>query len=338
MPGPPRLPDDVAAISLPTPFAIGRVNAYLLEGDPLTLVDPGPQMEETRRELEAGLAEHGRRLEDIELVLLTHQHHDHIGLAHAVTEASRAEIAALPILARFMEDFELSMDLDDRYAVATMLRHGVDEPVAESLRELSVAFRRFARGAHVDRRVEEGQRIRAGRRELTVLHRPGHSPTDTLFLDEADGTLLGGDHLLEDVSSNPVAHWPIDGRVPEELPADPGRRRPLIEYLESMRRTSELDISLVLPGHGSPFTGHRGLVERRSAMHARRAAKILASIETAATAAEIGRRLWRRVPVTQAYLVLSEVLGHLDLLEADGGVREVADAGVVRYEPTGGSG
>jgi glyoxylase-like metal-dependent hydrolase (beta-lactamase superfamily II) len=328
----PRLPRDVVAIPLPTPFAIGRVNAYLLEGDPLTLVDPGPSTHEGLPRLEAALAERGRRLEDVEQLLLTHQHHDHVGLAERVRERSGATIAAIEPLAYFMSDIGRSLDMDDRYAVATMLRHGVEEQVAITLKELTLAYRRFVASARVERRLSDGESIAAGGREMTVIARPGHSPTDTVFHDPSDGLLVAGDHLLEEVSSNPVAHWPVGAGEPEPAALSPKRRRPLLEYLASLRRTSELEVSLVLPGHGPPFADHRRIVESRKRMHARRARKILSEVDGAATAAEIGRSLWRSVPVTQAYLVLSEVIGHVDMLAAEGLVREREDGELVRLE------
>ena len=88
---------------------------------------------------------------------------------------------------------------------------------------------------------------------------------------------------------------------------------------------------LMLPGHGEPFTGARELVERRVGMTERRAEKILAALASRAPRPAIGRDLWRHVPVTQAYLVLSEVLGHLDLLEARGAVAPEEHDGVVVY-------
>jgi glyoxylase-like metal-dependent hydrolase (beta-lactamase superfamily II) len=329
-----RPPPDVVPISLPTPFSIGPVNAYLLEGDPLTLVDPGPHMHETLTSLEAALAGRDRRLRDIELILLTHQHHDHVGLAEEVRAASGATIATIAPLADFLADLEHSMEMDDRFAVATMLQNGVDPEVAESLRELSHAFRRFARSARVERRLEDGERIAAGGRTLTVLSRPGHSPTDTLFHDESDGLLVAGDHLLERISSNPLAQWPVGAGEPERAARAPDRRRPLVDYLESMRRTAELDVSVVLPGHGDPFEDPRALVTRREQLHHRRARKILASLEEPATATQIASRLWRHVPVAEAYLALSEALAHLDLLESDGLVRRNEDDGLVTYERT----
>ena len=330
MPRAAALPEGIAAISLPTPFAIGAVNAYLLEGEPLTLVDPGPNMDGSLAKLEAGLAEHGRRVEDVELVLITHQHHDHIGLAERVKEQSGATVAAIAPLAGFLADFDAAMDADDAYAVAMMRRHGVDPDVAERLREASRSWRHVGNSVSVDRLLSEGDTVVAGGRRYSVCIVPGHSPTDTLFLDASDGVLLGGDHLLERVSSNPVAHAPIGVADPVGAAAAPDRPEPLRAYLASFERTRELPISVVLPGHGTPFAGHKELIDERVEMHRRRAERILREVDGHATAADIGRTLWRRIAVSQAYLALSEVIGHVDLLVADGRVQEREDGEVVR--------
>jgi len=289
-------------------------------------------MRETLATLEAELDRRGRSLHEVELILLTHQHHDHVGLAEHVREASGATVAAVGPLADFLEDLDQSLEMDDRYAVATMLHNGVDAAVAESLQELSHAFRRFSHGTHVARRLVDGDRLIAGGRTFTVLSRPGHSPTDTVFHDESDGLLIGGDHLLERISSNPLAQWPVGTPDPDRAARAPDRRRPLIDYLDSMQRTAELDVSVVLPGHGEPFADHRALVERRRRLHHRRARKILRTLEQAATAADLAGRLWRHVPVTEAYLALSEALAHLDLLESEGLVRRHVDRDVAVYE------
>jgi hypothetical protein len=98
-----------------------------------------------------------------------------------------------------------------------------------------------------------------------------------------------------------------------------------------MRATSAMDVSLVLPGHGEPFADHRALVAAREEMHARRARRILRAVDGTRTAADMIAVLWRALPLTQHYLALSEVLGHLDLLRADGLVAPVEDDGVVRW-------
>ena len=120
---------------------------------------------------------------------------------------------------------------------------------------------------------------------------------------------------------------------PVALAASPDRPRTLLTYLASLEATAAADRGeLILPGHGDPFTGAAALVEKRAGMSERRAQKILRALDGSRTAAEVGRELWRHVPVTQAYLVLSEVLGHLDLLEERGRVAQTAgDDGVVRW-------
>jgi len=86
----------VHRIELPTPFPVGPVNAYLIEGDPLTLVDAGPKTPEVQAALEAGIGATGRRIEDIRRVILTHGHVDHFGNAMWVTGRSGAELFAHP--------------------------------------------------------------------------------------------------------------------------------------------------------------------------------------------------------------------------------------------------
>ena len=81
------------------------------------------------------------------------------------------------------------------------------------------------------------------------------------------------------------------------------------------------------------MTDHVALIDERFALHERRAAKIGGLIaERPLTAYEIAQALWGNVAVTQAYLTLSEVLGHVDLLLERGEVREAEVGGVVRFE------
>jgi glyoxylase-like metal-dependent hydrolase (beta-lactamase superfamily II) len=103
-------------------------------------------------------------------------------------------------------------------------------------------------------------------------------------------------------------------------------------YLESLRRTRELPAQILLPGHGEPIVDHRALIDERFALHRRRADRILGLIsERPRTAYEIAQELWGNVAVTQAFLTLSEVLGHIDLLIADGRARETQDGDLVRF-------
>ena len=61
----------IRRLPIPTPFAVGRVNCYLIDDEPLTLVDTGPNSGKALDELERALEAHGRRVEDLELIVIT---------------------------------------------------------------------------------------------------------------------------------------------------------------------------------------------------------------------------------------------------------------------------
>ena len=312
-------------IAIPTPFAVGRVNVYLIDDDPLTLVDAGPNSATSFNELTNGLAALGHSLEDLELLILTHQHIDHLGLVSLVAERSGAEVAALDAAVPFVENYSEEAQKDDAFARDVMLRNGIPEDVVGALSAVSQAFRAWGARADVTRVLRDGEEMRFRDRTLHVHHRPGHSPTDTIFHDRERRVLLSADHLLGHISSNPLITRPTDGSSE--------RPQALVTYLRSLEATREMDVDLVLPGHGDPITDHRALIDERFALHRRRAEKIHRLIaERPRTAYEIAQALWGNIAVTQAYLTLSEVLGHVDLLLNDGRVREVEGGGVTVFE------
>ncbi|MCW3031383.1 MAG: beta-lactamase domain protein [Solirubrobacterales bacterium] len=320
-------------LAIPTPFRVGRINAYLIEDSPLTLIDSGPNSAKALDELEQALAVRGHRVEDLELLIVSHQHLDHFGLASILARRSGADVAALDALAPYLADYGGQADADDSFAQQIMLRHGIPAEIVTALRAVSAGFRGWGAAVDVTRTLRDGEQLRLRDRTLTVLHRPGHSPSDTVFLDErpADGErsiLLGADHLIKHISSNPLLTRPL-GSEPDY--AGP-RPQALLTYINSLQKTRAMELSLVLPGHGPPISGHAELIDQRMRMHERRAAKILRLISAQpSTAHEIAHELWGDVAVTQAYLTLSEVLGHVDLLLADGSVVELERDGVVRF-------
>jgi glyoxylase-like metal-dependent hydrolase (beta-lactamase superfamily II) len=315
----------VHRVAVRTPFAVGRVNAYLIDDDPLTLVDSGPNSGTSLDDLERGVAALGHSLEDVELLILTHQHIDHVGLVSLVASRSGAQVAAIEAAVPIVGDFQAEAQADDDFAAEMMLRHGIPEDVVTALKALSRTFRAWGASARVTRVLRDGDTIAFRDRALRVHHRPGHSPTDTVFHDAERRMLIAGDHLLGHISSNPLITRPRDGSSE--------RPQALVTYLASLGATREMEVALVAPGHGDPVSDHRGLIDDRFRMHRRRADKIHRLIqEHPRSAYEIAQALWGNVAVTQGYLTLSEVLGHVDLLLAGGRLRERERHGVTVFE------
>jgi glyoxylase-like metal-dependent hydrolase (beta-lactamase superfamily II) len=322
-------------IALPTPFLVGRVNCYLIEDEPLTLVDTGPNSGKSLDELERALVAHGRRIEDLELIVVTHQHMDHVGLLEILARRSGAEVAALEDLAPYLAQFSRSAAADDEFAQAIMRRHGVPEDLRTVLGSLAAAFRAFGSSGQVTVPLRDGGELELQNRVLRIFHRPGHSPSDTILWDAERGILIAGDHLLAHISSNPLVSRPLVGDAVGGIPDPASRARPqaLLQYIESMRATRELAARLVLPGHGDPILDHAELIDERLRMHRRRAARIHQILgDHPLSAYEIALRMWGNVAVTQAYLTLSEVLGHLDLLVAGDQAAEQESDGVSVFE------
>jgi glyoxylase-like metal-dependent hydrolase (beta-lactamase superfamily II) len=315
----------IHCLPIPTPFAVGRVNCYLLEDEPLTLIDTGPNSGKALDELQSQLAAQGHAIEDLRLLIVTHQHIDHLGLAEIVAERSGAEVAALGIAAERLANFSEDAELEDEFAVALMLRNGIPEDVARALQSVSRSFRGWGSKVSVTKPLQDGQVIPFRDRVLQAFHRPGHSPSDTIFWDEERRILIAADHLIAHISSNPLISPPLDG--------SDQRPQALVTYIESMRKTREMPAEIVLSGHGEAITDHVALIDSRIAGHDRRKEKVHKLIaKRPRNAYEVAQAIWGNVAVTQAFLTLSEVIGHADLLVNEGRVREVDDGDVVSYE------
>jgi glyoxylase-like metal-dependent hydrolase (beta-lactamase superfamily II) len=319
--------DCVIEIPLPLPH-VGSVNTWLLRGGPLTLVDTGPRDDAALSALEDGLRRARTRLEDIELVLATHHHLDHVGLAATIQRRSGAVVAVLDRVADYAWRYADVLEDDRRFALRLMSHHGVPDQVVADNEPFWDYLRSASEGFVADVRLADGDRIQAGGRALRVVARPGHSTTDTLFVDDRDGIAFTGDHLLSRISSNTEIH-PADR-------ADDGRARSRLRYLANLQRTAVMPLARLLTGHGAAVTEHSRLVDERLRDHDRRCERIVAILEDGpCTAYDIAGHLWSaRTVAEQPLLVVWEVVGHLELLLAGGHVVERAGAGRSVFELT----
>jgi glyoxylase-like metal-dependent hydrolase (beta-lactamase superfamily II) len=316
-------------VVLPTPFPVGPVNCWVLRGDPLTLVDTGPHTPEALAALESGLAALGLRVEDVELLVLTHQHSDHVGLAATIVARSGCAVAAHRLLVGYVGDVQAAMAAEEAWEDELLRLHGTPDDRREAFLAVMRERRPYGgAGTAVDHALEEGDVLDAGRLRLRVALRPGHSPTDTIFCDDATGAALVGDHLIAHISSNPLVHRPaVD-------PVDPRRRRSSLRaYVSSLERTAEDDLAVLHTGHGVEITGHRELIAERIRLHDRRVEQVHAALGGGPrSASELSALLWPGLPPNQAFLTLCEVLGALDLLEESGRARSHLVGETLVYE------
>jgi glyoxylase-like metal-dependent hydrolase (beta-lactamase superfamily II) len=152
------------------------------------------------------------------------------------------------------------------------------------------------------------------------VHRPGHSATDTLFVDEASNDAFVGDHLLAEITS---------GAETTQSELAGGRRRALLEYLRGLQLTRATQLRTGFAGHGPVIGEPARLIDERFAFHSTRLDRIAVIVEAGAqTAFDVSRRLWSdEVAQTETVLAVWEVLGHMDILVERGTLSEHVDEG-----------
>jgi glyoxylase-like metal-dependent hydrolase (beta-lactamase superfamily II) len=153
---------------------------------------------------------------------------------------------------------------------------------------------------------------------------PGHTPGLLCLHDRRRRLLFSDDHLLEKISPNPLIELGPGG--------EEGWFRPLLAYLASIERVRALELDLVLPGHGTPFTGHRAVIDALLGFYARRQARIRELVaERPRTAYDLARALFPAARPGDAFLTVSETIANLEVLEARGEVARGEDGGVYRF-------
>jgi glyoxylase-like metal-dependent hydrolase (beta-lactamase superfamily II) len=190
---------------------------------------------------------------------------------------------------------------------------------------------RFSRPVAVDGTLDEGHTLQLAGRTWQILHTPGHAAGLICLYEPASQTLLSSDHLLADISSNPVVEPPPPGHIE--------RLRSLALYRESLQRVATLDPVQALPGHGPVIHDVAGLVRQRLAFHQRRVARVLDALRNGAqTTWDITETLFPDLSPLDIFLAVSEVIGHLDLLEMEGGIAGEEKGSVILWQLLSGPG
>lgn len=314
----------VIPITLPTPFLVGDVNVYIIDDEPLTLVDTGPKTPEAVKALREGLARNGFRLSDIERIVLTHAHEDHCGLAKTIRdEAKNAEI-----FVHGWETGHLFGRLEKEEHHILIRRAGVPDEVWNKMHGFYEDFRTLTDALEDGEfsLLQDNAELEFSRGTWRILHTPGHTPGSCSILREANRTLICGDCVLKRITPNPVLSLdPIDSNK---------RFRSLAEYLVSLARLREAKPTYLYGGHGEPITDFEEIFHRYVRMIDERQAKILSLLDKKGmTAWDVAQKLFSHIihENTQRFLAISEAVAHLDYAESEGKIAVEMKDGIEFY-------
>ncbi|MFD1585512.1 MBL fold metallo-hydrolase [Halorientalis brevis] len=311
-------------LSIPTPFQVGPVNAYLAGR---TLVDPGPDSEEAWSRLLDALEEREIAPGDVERVLVTHPHPDHFGLAHRFSDRG-ATVVASPDAAAIVADFEGRFEYERTYFTDFFERCGMAGATAETVTDLPKAFLRYAPSVPIDREVTTDDSIVVQNTTLTVRETAGHAAGELLFrYATGDGQrAIVGDHVLADITPNPFL-------VPPPEP-DADRPRVLPAYNRSLDRLRDQSFDRFLAGHRDPIDAPSDRIDEILAEHDERTENVAALVDGPTTPVDVMEGLFGDLPITEYFAGISEAVGHLDVLESRGEVVANDQGGVLVYERT----
>jgi len=305
------------------PYQHGGVNVYLLENrDRLTLIDAGVGSAENLDVLAGALKQAGRSVFEIDRVLITHYHRDHIGLLPYLQSSRNLAVyahpAAIPRI-RFESDY-MRMRLD-------FFRNLYHEMGCGELGE--------SRIAQMEKSLEESRDMRfvgeiqpimpdsfpdvAG---LEPIFSPGHAPDHLMFYDRKEKVLISGDHVLPKISSNALVEPDVTGE----------RLKSLVMYYRSLQQCRELDVDLALPGHGEPFRNFRQTLDQKIAHIEQKVNRVRALLaDRPVTAFELARMYYPTEYKRQFSLVMSSIIGALDFLESEGRAVKFKRNGIWHY-------
>ena len=318
--------DDILWMRLPLPMALDHVNVYAVDdGDGWCIIDAGFHSKrgigiwETL--LNGPLAD-----KPVTKILLTHYHPDHLGMV-GWFQARGAKL--LTSRTTFLLGRMLILDVQEKWPTQTYAFYkaaGMPPDLLEQrLQERPYNFSDVAHPISIGyERLQEGQTIKLGQRNWTIVVGEGHAPEHVTLWSEDGSLVIVGDQVIHGISSNIAVH------------ATEPDANPLEEWLASCARFHELgdDTALVLSGHKLPFYGLKTRAMQLIEHHEASLARLTEFIETPRAAAEAFDLLYgRSLKPTEYGFALTEAVAHMNCLWAAGvASREKGSDGVMRYQ------
>jgi glyoxylase-like metal-dependent hydrolase (beta-lactamase superfamily II) len=297
------------------------INFYLIKRpEGLVLIDAGVDADDCMERLEDTLKQAGADLGDLDAILLTHHHEDHVGLVPRILKNRDIPVYAhrdaVPRLRLDREFLEMRL----AFFKQLYIEMGGGGRGAERFAKMEQTIRDSAQNAIRNEIIEigEGDRVFG----FEVIETPGHSPDCITFLDTDGRTAFTGDVLIEGSSVNAIIDPAMNG---SRLPSVSQQRR-------SLERLAGLGADVLYTGHHEPVRNTHKLVRDRISRMDRKCEKLIGLIGSGVTVpAKITEAYYKELYRTQFPLVMSEIIGHLDYLEEQGKVTKTMEDGVWNY-------
>ncbi|RRJ30574.1 MBL fold metallo-hydrolase [Halocatena pleomorpha] len=309
-----------------------HVASYLIGCEQPVLIDAGMPGSDGRERLHETLATHGYDLDDIEHLVVTHPHVDHIGqVAEIVETAAPTVYAPAGVRTRFDRDLEeLEATVRENARTAGFPEAKCDVLVENAVESLQRNRTLLAPEA-VDVWVNGGDTVEIGGTVVDVLHTPGHQADHCCYRLELNGenVLISGDMVIEPFRSV-LLHTGLDQGVEQAVAG----------FYTALDRIAAFDIDRVYPGHGAVHTDFEATLERDRDSLDRTLEKTVDTVreergdgtktQSAMTAADV---VTERIGDRDTTYITVEVVAALSYLHSVDRVHAAEENGVRQYVP-----
>lgn len=307
--------ENIFKIEIPLPDSpLEAINSYVIKAAERNLiVDTGMNREECLKEMLTGLSELRIDLGKTNF-FITHMHADHLGLvSNLATEASTIYFNERD--ANGIEFFDRHQDKFMHFART----NGFPEDELQTLFYNHPGYRYRSRGHFAFTFLKEDYEISVGKYSFRCVETPGHTKGHMCLYEANRKILIAGDHILNGITPN-IQVWSDEWN-------------PLKEYLASLDKIYQLDIELVLPGHGCVFKNYKERINELRNHHEERLCVVASLLgKRGITAYQTASRMhwdgtdkyesWDGFPILQKWFATGEAIAHLNYLQEKGMVRK----------------
>ncbi|MDV2476062.1 MBL fold metallo-hydrolase [Rhodococcus zopfii] len=318
--------DGIHAIPVPvSDLPVGDTQVYAIESPRgVILVDVGWNNDTSWNALQSGLASAGLSVTDVEGVVVTHFHPDHVGLTGRIREASGCWVgmheADFEQLGHMMAGHDWTNRELDQWIKAGAPAEQIDEFLAAGRDRDGVP------DEQPDRILKTDEVIPLAGRTLRTVFTPGHTPGHACFYIEEHGILFSGDHVLAKTT-------PHIGEF--DFPV--AERDALGEFLDSLRAVAALPARRTLPAHRQPIDDLAARTDALVEHHERRLDDLYDSFGDEeltlwqATERMTWYRPWHETPPRGKQMAMSEGSAHIRHLIERGRARRVPGTDPARF-------
>lgn len=313
----------VFRIEVPVPFGVKYVNAYLIDSEVISLIDPGPKTDKAFNVLQGALGKLSLSFEDVRRIIFTHRHVDHVGMGNRIKTISNAETCIHESEKNAASNFYGEFDKTIESILTPAAEAGVPQHILEKMPEYYGIIREVCEPVEIDKVLKDGDTLDFGEINLKVVHCPGHSIGSICLYENEKRLLFTGDHVLKEITPNPFASGLSEHAT-------------LRRYLDSLMKVEKLHVESGLPGHGDVICDFPSVVRSLYAHHEARK-KLVAEIlrRGPKTPWEVSKEMFGNLPLSETFLGLAEAAGHLEELSSENRVESFRKGNLVYFRSIG---